>query len=271
MKSLKAATLPTRPQNNGRPSHVFRRGHPSGRGQARGRGGGPTFPPHKTHSGENLPVSNRNSQHTRLFKKDTCISKYSVNPECECSQGHHTPAKTMKSSRTAGTFHSQLAKVNKGPVGPEYNNRVRDRICLSTLPIQKTPPKSDLRDGLKRGSHEDSNPSGGRFLLHSVSCTKKRWVSETSDKLEKPQFFHRYPHFKMEGIHTLKKIDLKDTYFSVPISQKHRKFLCFQFKENLYQFNCLPFGLASAPRVFTKTLKPIAALGQELGYGWWYT
>ena len=171
--------------------------------------------PHSHHTrptqGENLPVSNRNSQHTLLFKKDTCISKYSVNPECNCSQGHHTPAKTIESSWTAGTFHNQLAKVNKGPVGPEYNNRVRDRICLSTLPIQKTPPKSvkpgparagisgDLRDGLKRGSHGDSNPSGGRFLLHSVSCTKKRWGSETSDKLEKSQFFHRYPPLQDGG------------------------------------------------------------------------
>ena len=83
------------------------------------------------------------------------------------------------------------------------------------------------------------------------------------------------PHFKMEGIHTLKslvlegdwlvKVDLKDAYFSVPISQKHRKFLCFQFEDKSYQFNCLPFGLASAPWVFTKTLKPVAALGRELG------
>ena len=59
--------------------------------------------------------------------------------------------------------------------------------------------------------------------------------------------------------------DLKDAYFSIPISQQHRKFLCFQFKDNLYQFNCLPFGLASAPWVFTKTLKPVAALRRELG------
>ena len=87
--------------------------------------------------------------------------------------------------------------------------------------------------------------------------------------------FINAPHFKMEGIHTLKsllrkgdwlvKVDLKDAYFSILISRQHRRFLCFQFKNKLYQFNCLPFGLASAPWVFTKTLKPIAALGRELG------
>uniref|UniRef100_A0A1X7VNT7 Reverse transcriptase domain-containing protein n=1 Tax=Amphimedon queenslandica TaxID=400682 RepID=A0A1X7VNT7_AMPQE len=79
----------------------------------------------------------------------------------------------------------------------------------------------------------------------------------------------------MEGIHTFKsllqkgdwlvKIDLKDSYFSVPISKEHRKFLCFEFRDNFYQLNCLPFVLASAPWVFTKTFKLIAALGQELG------
>ena len=97
------------------------------------------------------------------------------------------------------------------------------------------------------------------------------WVKN----LKKLNSFINAPHFKMEGIHTLKsllqkgdwlvKIDLKDVYFSVPISKAQRKFLCFQLRDRFYQFNCLPFGPASAPWVFTKTLKRIAALGRELG------
>jgi hypothetical protein len=73
-------------------------------------------------------------------------------------------------------------------------------------------------------------------------------------------------HFKIEGIHTLKnllreedwlvKIDLKDAYFSIPIRQNHRKYLCFQMDQKVYQLICLPFGLTSAPWVFTKTLRP---------------
>ena len=61
------------------------------------------------------------------------------------------------------------------------------------------------------------------------------------------------------------KVDLKDAYFLVPIDWNHRKYLCFQLGEETYQFTCLPFGLTSVPWVFTKTLKPVAALGQALG------
>ena len=90
--------------------------------------------------------------------------------------------------------------------------------------------------------------------------------------------FVQKEHFKMEGIHTVKdllrqgdwlaKVDLKDAFFSVPIGHQHRKFLRFIFKGKkgkTYQFNCLPFGLSSAPWVFTKTLKPVLAVLRERG------
>ncbi|KAK2564054.1 hypothetical protein P5673_012272 [Acropora cervicornis] len=79
----------------------------------------------------------------------------------------------------------------------------------------------------------------------------------------------------MEGIHMLTdllrkgdfmfKIDLKDAYFTVPVWQNHQKFLRFVWKETMYEFACLPFGLASAPRVLTKLMKPVVALLQQLG------
>jgi hypothetical protein len=79
----------------------------------------------------------------------------------------------------------------------------------------------------------------------------------------------------MEGIHMLRdllrkgdfmvKIDLKDAYFTVQVWQGHQKFLRFYWKESLFEFACLPFGLASAPRVFTKLMKPVVALLRQMG------
>ena len=54
-------------------------------------------------------------------------------------------------------------------------------------------------------------------------------------------------------------IDLKDAYLSVAIWEEHRKYLRFVWNSQLYEFQCLPFGLCSAPRVFTKLLKPVLA------------
>ena len=47
-------------------------------------------------------------------------------------------------------------------------------------------------------------------------------------------------------------LDLKDAYLSVPIDINDRIYLKFLWKWVLYQCNALIFGLASAPRVFTK-------------------
>jgi len=61
------------------------------------------------------------------------------------------------------------------------------------------------------------------------------------------------------------KIDLRDAFFLIPIHKNRKKFLRLIFKEEAYQFNCLPFGLSSAPWVFTKTLKPALANLRERG------
>ena len=54
-------------------------------------------------------------------------------------------------------------------------------------------------------------------------------------------------------------IDLKDAYHSVAVRSEDRKFLKMEWKGKLYQFRALPFGVACAPLVFTRMLKPILA------------
>ena len=51
-------------------------------------------------------------------------------------------------------------------------------------------------------------------------------------------------------------LDWKDAYYCVPIHHLHKKLLRFQFDGKLYEFQALPNGLASGPRLFTKLTKP---------------
>ena len=61
------------------------------------------------------------------------------------------------------------------------------------------------------------------------------------------------------------KMGLKDAYYVVPIYPHHRKYLRFKFEGVTYEFQCLPFGLASAPRAFTKLLKYVVAVIRSKG------
>ena len=78
--------------------------------------------------------------------------------------------------------------------------------------------------------------------------------------------------FKCEGLHTIKDVffegyfvfsfDLKSGYHHVDIFPEHRRFLAFSWRfgtsqARYFQFTVLPFGLSSAPFVFTKLLKPL--------------
>ena len=61
------------------------------------------------------------------------------------------------------------------------------------------------------------------------------------------------------------KIDLKDAYLTVPIWKNHQKYLRFLWKGSMLEFGCLPFGLGTAPRVFTKLMKPVVGALRQRG------
>ena len=52
----------------------------------------------------------------------------------------------------------------------------------------------------------------------------------------------------------LTSLDLTEAYLHIPIFPTHRRFLCFCVGTHHYQFKALPFGLSTAPRLFTKIL-----------------
>ena len=60
-------------------------------------------------------------------------------------------------------------------------------------------------------------------------------------------------------------IDLKDAYFHVLVHPRDRKWLRFVWKDSIFQFRALPFGLASAPWVFTKITRELCIHARQSG------
>ena len=52
-------------------------------------------------------------------------------------------------------------------------------------------------------------------------------------------------------------VDLQDAYFHIPIHPQSQKYLRFAHRGQVYQFVALPFGLATAPSVFTQLAKEV--------------
>lgn len=61
------------------------------------------------------------------------------------------------------------------------------------------------------------------------------------------------------------KIDISNAYYHIPVWDSHRRYLSFAFGNNIYNMNCLPFGLSSAPSVFSKISNWVASLLREEG------
>ncbi|CAJ0958249.1 unnamed protein product [Ranitomeya imitator] len=85
----------------------------------------------------------------------------------------------------------------------------------------------------------------------------------------------RVRHFRMESLRSvissmergefLASIDIKDAYLHIPIFPSHQRFLRFAIREDHFQFTALPFGLATAPRVFTKVMAAVMAILHSRG------
>ncbi|KAJ8963910.1 hypothetical protein NQ317_008294 [Molorchus minor] len=83
-------------------------------------------------------------------------------------------------------------------------------------------------------------------------------------------------HFKLEDKQTVCRlisrgcfmatIDIQDAYFLITINPRCRKYLRFRFENNMYEFNCVPFGLSSAPFLYTKIMKPVVSSLREKGF-----
>lgn len=174
-----------------------------------------------------------------------------------------------------------------------------DKFILSCISGYKIPLKEGVFD-LKSRSYDQSSqkePQSVQECLNTLlNKNAIRECLEHKDQILSPYFLVKKPngsdrfilnlkgfnefvvnhHFKIEDIKTvvqltfpnyfLASIDIEDAFYLIPIHEESRKFLRFKFKEKIYEFVCLPFGLCTAPYIFTKIMKVVAKHLRSLGF-----
>ena len=135
---------------------------------------------------------------------------------------------------------------------------------------------AEIQKLLCKGVLEEAVPSYGQYISTIFLRKKKNGSYRLILNLKGLNASIQYQHFKMESltcaIQLMKKncymasIDLTDAYYTVPVAVEHRKYLRFFWRNTLFQYTCLPNGLASAPRCFTKLLKPVYSTLRSQGY-----
>ena len=135
-------------------------------------------------------------------------------------------------------------------------NQIKNKVLLSE--IQK------MLD--KRAIEEVVSPGPGYYSrLFVVPKPNGKWRPIID--LKRLNRMTVIPKFKMETVQSVMSsltkgnfafsIDLSDAYFHIPIHPRSRKYLRICFAGRVFQFRALPFGLSSAPWIFTKVMSEI--------------
>ena len=107
----------------------------------------------------------------------------------------------------------------------------------------------------------EKNPTSGKRRL----CQDLRWINGHLPNVE----------FRMESLHTelgdvvqqgdkLLTTDIDRAYYCVPLHPSAQPYLGWQWRGKYYMPTCLVFGLSTAPRVFTKLMRPMMAFMRSL-------
>lgn len=133
-----------------------------------------------------------------------------------------------------------------------------------------------INDLLIIGAISQCKPCEGQFISSIFLIPKPNGKTRLILNLKNLNKFIQTEHFKLEDLRTtikliskdclLSTIDLKDAYFLIKVKECSRKFLRFLWNGKLYEFNVLPFGLNTAPYVYTKIMKPVVKLLRSCGF-----
>ena len=215
-----------------------------------GDGGMETPPPNDSLKASlSPPVGGR----LHSFRRDLQTNKCSSNVLNIITNGHVLP------------FVSKPSLVRFPLIRSEYKALQKDQalaICIQSL-LSK--------NAIERVENVKSLGFYSRLFL--VPKPHQRWKPVID--LSRLNSFLHVEKFKMETPESIRtslipgelvsSIDLSDAYLHIPIHPNSRKYLRFCHRSQVFQFTSLPFGLATAPQVFTMIVKEVKLMALSRG------
>ncbi|OXA45296.1 putative enzymatic polyprotein [Folsomia candida] len=217
-----------------------------------------------------------------FFKLFTTAPELGVsNHQEEQSERSSSPSLTLQVSSHAGRlkqfYHEWLTLPSVGKKVLSIINgyklpfkTILNPTFLSNkeVSIQETNDiDTSIRELIQLGAIERCNNDPNQFVSPIFLVPKPDGSKRFIINLKHLNEYLQYSKFKMEDLRSairlmendcyMTTIDLKNAYYLISVSRSDRKFLRFSWKGELYQFNCLCFGLSSAPTTFTKILRPV--------------
>ena len=155
-------------------------------------------------------------------------------------------------------FSSPVLVSAEGNVGRISNPKDPNKAKILCDEIQKH---------LRNGVISLVEPNEDQYISRVFTVPKNSGGFRLIIDLKDLNQFINKVHFRMEDKSVIKdilspndfmgSIDLKDAFLTVPLHNESKKWCTFEFSGKRYHYNCLPFGLTSSPRIFTKVLKPV--------------
>ena len=116
------------------------------------------------------------------------------------------------------------------------------------------------------------------FVVPKKDCEDRRVILN----LKILNSYIRKITFKLEGYDTIinmikrhdyfVSIDLTDAFIMLSINESCYKYLCFDWENRRLHYRCMPFGMTSSPRIFTKVFKSVLTFlrGRGLRISAWF-
>ncbi|KAM9945017.1 hypothetical protein ACTFIT_003267 [Dictyostelium discoideum] len=202
------------------------------------------------------------------------------------SSGNNTTGNSSNSKSSSGSngrsnnFNGSPSNVASGSNNTKSANGTNNRFQKNKKGRKwiKNPSTKEVQDLLLDDAIEQVLPNrfSKRVFYSNVFTVPKPGTNLHRPVLDLKRLntYINNQSFKMEGIKNLPsmvkqgyymvKLDIKKAYLHVLVDPQYRDLFRFVWKGSHYRWKTMPFGLSTAPRIFTMLLRPVLRMLRDI-------